>query len=44
MQWKAGVYRTGDYLKEGCAEIADIATHLDENLLVREGGREGVRE
>ena len=47
MQWKAGVYRNGDYLKEGCKEMTDIATHLDENLLVKgreEGGREGGRE
>ena len=52
MQWKAGVYRTGEYLKEGCSDMTDIATHLDDNLLVgsrgseggREGGKEGERE
>ena len=45
MQWKAGVYRTGEDLREGCEEMTEIATHLDENLLVREeGGREGGRE
>ena len=46
MQWKAGVYRTGEYLQEGCADMIDIATHLDEKLLVRgkrkgDGGRKG---
>ena len=40
MQWKAGVYRTGEYLQEGCADMTDIATHMDEKLLVR-GKRKG---
>ena len=39
MHTNAGVYRNGDLLNEGCTKIADVATHLDENLLVRRGGR-----
>ena len=35
MQWKACVYRTEDDLQTGCDEMTEIATHLDENLLVR---------
>ena len=34
MQWKAGVYRTEGDLMKGCEEMTEIATHLDENLLV----------
>ena len=30
----AGVYRNEQLLKEGCDKMTEVATHLDENLLV----------
>ena len=30
----AGVYRSEQLLKEGCDKMTEVATHLDENLLV----------
>ena len=35
MHNNAGVYRTDDLLKDGCTKVTGVATHLDENLLVR---------
>lgn len=34
MHNNAGVYRSEQLLKEGCDKMTEVATHLEENLLV----------
>ena len=34
MHNNAGVYRSEQLLKEGCDKVTEVATHLEENLLV----------
>lgn len=38
MHEKAGVFRTGETLKQGCQQITQIATHLDEDLKLYDKG------